>query len=85
MARCVGGERWEVSERIVTEVAAVEGVDPVDLPPLYSTVDPEALERLSTSASDDTPVRVEFPYAGVDLLIEYSDDVTVTVRPTGID
>lgn len=85
MARCVGGERWEVSERIVTDVAAVVGVDPIDLPPLYSTADPEALERLSTTASDDTPISVEFPYAGVNLLIEYSDDITVTVRPADVD
>lgn len=42
------GER--ASEAVITAVAAVAGRKPVDLPPLYEAVDPDALDSLVAHA-----------------------------------
>lgn len=36
-----------LATRVVNAVASVDGVDPVDLEPLYDYIDPEILVRLS--------------------------------------
>ena len=60
-------------EQIVDEVADTTGADPLELPPLYEAVDPEAIEALTEHAGADSDLRVEFSYA----------DCTVTVRADG--
>lgn len=43
---------------ITYAIAALEGIDPRDVdPPLHDVVDPEALERLITSATGDARAR----------------------------
>lgn len=51
---------------IVDEVAERSGRDSLDLPPLYDSVDPEALERLVETMSAG---EVSFPYAGYDVTV----------------
>ena len=71
------------SSAVVSAVAAVAGTSPVEMPPLYSVVDPDALETLvdgpavSRRSSSDT--HVSFPYNGYDVTV--CDDGTVTVEP----
>ena len=42
----VSCKAFSPSETIVLEIAKRTGVDPGDLPPLYESFDPEALDRL---------------------------------------
>ena len=46
---------------VVARVAAREGRDPTALPPLYESIDPDAVAAVLESAAD---ARVRFEYAG---------------------
>lgn len=63
---------------IVEAVAAVTNRAPTAMPPLYETVDPEALADLVTSARD-RPVEVSFAYEGCQVSV--SSDRRVVVEP----
>lgn len=67
-----------MSERIVETVAVREGVDPVDLqPPLYETIDTEALDALFAAADGEVrSLVVEFTYCGHEVRVT-PDDVAV--------
>ncbi|SFC40622.1 hypothetical protein SAMN05444422_10814 [Halobiforma haloterrestris] len=71
-----------VCERIVTAVATLEDADPAELPPLFDAVDPDALTAVfSTTESGTTRTgRVEFPYAGYRITVEFDDEPVVTVE-----
>lgn len=72
------------SRAIIEEVAAQEGVDPVDLDvPLFETIDPEALDTLVETADtgySDTTLLLEFTYYGYDVGV--SSDGAVSVSRT---
>ncbi|MCU4743198.1 hypothetical protein OB955_05595 [Halobacteria archaeon AArc-m2/3/4] len=72
----------DVSDRIVAEVASRDGVDPIELPPLFDAVDPDALDVLfAPKANGETRQgRVWFPYAGYDVTIEYDGELAVTIE-----
>lgn len=75
------GSGPSVAAEIVEQVASAKGVDHSDLPPLYETLDPAALDRLVASlhASDiDGPTVLAFRYAGYRVAIAPDGDVTVT-------
>ncbi|MCL9814321.1 HalOD1 output domain-containing protein [Natranaeroarchaeum aerophilus] len=57
------------AEAVVSLVAETGDRDPLDLPPLYDAVDPEALDRLCARTSD-SELRVSFEYAGYTVLVE---------------
>ena len=62
----------DLSETIVNIVADFEGVDPAELtPPLYSVIDPDALEALFASTDSDGPPHghVSFRYRGYDVRV----------------
>lgn len=59
----------EPSVRVVTAVAAAKGIDPRECPPLYRSVDPEALDGLLTGRAG-TSSRVSFEYAGYDVTVD---------------
>ncbi|QPV62522.1 hypothetical protein I7X12_17590 [Halosimplex litoreum] len=65
---------------VLETVAAAERVDPVDLPPLSDTVDPEALNDLFRPAAvgRGSP-RVAFEYCGYEVTVDGPD--TVAVEP----
>lgn len=63
----------DITETILSEVADEEGVDPLELEPLYTSVDPEALQALWEPPSDVN--RVEFEYAGYEVIIEDENHV----------
>jgi hypothetical protein len=65
------------SEVVLEAVAAVERTDPIDLtPPLYTAVDPEALDAVV--AFLDRSGRIEFDYRGHRVTV---DCFGVNVRP----
>ncbi|GAA0660482.1 HalOD1 output domain-containing protein [Natronoarchaeum mannanilyticum] len=71
-----------LTERIVESTTDVAGADPLDLPPLYDAVDPDALEALYDRDGADGP-EVEFTYAGCGVTVRGDGSVSVTPEPIG--
>lgn len=63
----------DITETIISEVADEEGVDPLELEPLYNAVDADALQSLCEPPSDVN--RVEFEYVGYEVIIEDGNQV----------
>lgn len=70
-----------VHERIVTGVAALEGVDPLSLPPLFDAVDPDALTALFATTESGGPRsgHVGFTYVDHRITIEFDETDTPVV------
>lgn len=66
----------DVSDTIVLTVAAYSNRATDDLPPLFRTLDPDALDALVDSIDDG---RLTFPYA--DHLVTVLADGTVSIEP----
>lgn len=66
-----------VPEVVVQKVASQEEVPPTDLPSLYHTIDPDALNAMIRSMSDDDGV-VKFQYAGCFVTVNGDGIVSVT-------
>ncbi|MFC4543914.1 HalOD1 output domain-containing protein [Halosolutus amylolyticus] len=62
--------RSSPSIEIINRVAEMEGQDPMDLPPLYDIVDPDALDRLAESS------KIQFEYIGYNITV---DSGTITI------
>ncbi|WP_126662714.1 HalOD1 output domain-containing protein [Haloterrigena salifodinae] len=65
---------------IIERVAALDGTDPLSLPPLYDAVDPDALDSLFQSSSTDGPQTtgaVQFTYYGYDVRVDADGDIVV--------
>ena len=62
------GESTSPSEAVVDVVAAVEATDPVDMPPLFHAVDPDALDSLVSSVGEDS-LCISFAYDGHDVAV----------------
>jgi hypothetical protein len=77
-----GGE-YTASEVVIEAVAAATGRDPMELPPLYRTVDPEAVDALFGGADGDPErdVFLSFTYAGAAVTVD--DGGELTARPRG--
>ena len=58
-----GYEHASLSTAIVLEIADRSGRAVTDLPVLYDTINPEALDRIAASG-DGHPVSISFEYAG---------------------
>ncbi|WP_247003567.1 HalOD1 output domain-containing protein [Halosolutus gelatinilyticus] len=74
------GDSNSIVVAIVDTVATVTNSDPISLPPLFATVDPEALAALVTSAREG-PIEVNFSYE--DCRVTVSSHGTVVVEPPG--
>lgn len=71
-----------VSTAIVSAVADAEGVSPLDLRPLATVVDPDALNGMVASMAgqpDDTGI-VEFAYSGYDVTVTRDGRVDLDER-----
>jgi hypothetical protein len=62
-----------VSQEIVELVAASEDIDPLELPPLSETIDPDALDRLFRNTSG----RLTFEYQSHTVTVEGNGGVEV--------
>lgn len=66
---------------IIDLISDLEGVDPVELsPPLYSVIEPKALDTLYHSASGDTPQtssHVQFEYCGYEIRVQSDGEITI--------
>lgn len=69
-----------LSTAILSEVAAREGVDPIDVsPPIYTVIDPDALEKLFSGGTGGF-TSVEFTYADHRISIRGDDVVRIEVE-----
>lgn len=73
-----------VGEAIVTEIADVKGVSPLDVsPPLYDAIDPDALEAVIASMQSqptEPAGRLQFAYSGFDVTVTEDGGVSVASR-----
>ncbi|MEY7851462.1 HalOD1 output domain-containing protein [Natrarchaeobius sp. A-rgal3] len=68
------------SYRVVETVARKEGVSPTELsPPLFSVVDPDALDSLVQAGSDSNPEEVEIEFTYLDYVVQIRNDPTVSI------
>jgi hypothetical protein len=67
---------------VVRAIAAVKGVEPTGVDPLYDFIDPDALDAMfdGTTGTSERDIRVSFRID--DLEIEVSGDRRITVCPT---
>ena len=75
-----------VSEAVVLAVSAIQGRDPVSLPPLGAVIDPESLNRIFDTQLDGVPRtggRVSFTYADCHVTIDNGE--YMSVDPIGSD
>jgi hypothetical protein len=77
---CGSHSDLQYSEEVVRAVAAHDGVDETELPPLYDALDPDALDTVLASARDNGRGRASaaFEYAGHRIVV--TDDRTVTIE-----
>lgn len=78
-----GSNGRTATDAVIATVSAAAGAGPLELPPIYAAVDPDALDRLfdSPSADPGSPhCSVTFEYA--DHLVTVDDGGTVAVEPT---
>lgn len=74
------------SEAVVAAVAQHTGTDPISLEPLYTAVDPDALDALfgfGRPGVDRSSTRVTFTYCGCEVTV--SGDGTVRVSESGVE
>ena len=75
--RLSGSSETAPSYRVVRAVAIREGTDPESLePPLYSVLDPEALDAL-IAREPDRDLRLSFTYCGYTVVVDGDGTVTV--------
>lgn len=69
----------EMSETVVTAVAEAKGINPLDLEPLYSVIDPDALNSMFCPSVGTPPAQIElsFSMAGCEVVIHGDGEVAV--------
>lgn len=70
-----------LSMAVVKLVADAEGVQPTALRPLYSAIDPDALDSLFEQSTEGGPSflgQVQFRYHGYDVCVDENGRVTLT-------
>lgn len=77
-------EKRSTSEEVIRAVAEETGTDPTEVGPLYHVIDPDALDRLfaPTGRTSRSNGRVEFTFAGCDVVVRGTDEIEVTERTT---
>lgn len=68
--------RDQLGIKVVNRISEHEGVDPIDLPPLYEEIDLETLELLFKNTSQH--LYVGFNYLGYRISIDGEDTITIT-------
>ncbi|WP_049926454.1 HalOD1 output domain-containing protein [Halopiger goleimassiliensis] len=73
-----------ISMAVVDAVAARRSVDPVELPPLYEWIDPEAIDALFGSSTTEEGRRLEFVYDGHGITIDDTSTLRILVDGTPV-
>lgn len=69
-------ESHSPSEQVIRAVAEREGAEPIDLPPLFDAVDPDALDRMA-----EADVTISFEYVSYTVSVHGGKQRSVTVQP----
>lgn len=67
------------AEAVIDALAEASGVEPVDLPPLYDVVDPEALDRLFRDRDDEGALGRVLAFSVEDWNVFVADDGSIRV------
>lgn len=76
-------ESNSASERVIDTIATAESVDPVELDPLYTTIDPDVLDSLFHSQQDSSSepsapsAEMRFEYQGYAVRVTAGGQVSV--------
>ena len=76
-------EEDSISLHIINCIAEREHTDPLELPPLYDVVDPDALDDLFASGRQNGTAqsgRVEFQYNGYTIIVEFGTEPEIAVK-----
>lgn len=74
------GEKPSIA--VISAVSEHAGVEPLELPPLYDSVDADALDALFASlAAKTTPTTFRFHFDGHLVTVSGADDFSVRVEP----
>ena len=79
--RADGGQDEPLERRIITHVAAQKNVNPTTLAPLYTVINPDALETLFAPQIDGTPRpggQIQFDYSGYHITVTSEGDIQST-------
>lgn len=70
----------DISDTVVTAVATATGTDPLELDPLYTVVDPDALDGMfqPSIGAPPTDLEVRFSMAGCQVTVHADGEVAVT-------
>lgn len=78
-------ETEQISRAVVETVAEADSVDPIDLTPLYTAIDPDALEALFRprlgSAGDAVSGEIRFSYHGYEVRVTAAGEVSLADTP----
>lgn len=69
-----------LSDRIVRDVSSAAGCDPLELPPLFGSIDPDALDATIRTVSDGA---VSFRFAGYDVNVDSDGEIELTELSSG--
>lgn len=71
------------SQAIARAVAAVEGVSQTELPPLYETIEPDALDAFFDvpQSTSDAERRVSFSYLNYEIDVHQRGEIVLTEAP----
>jgi hypothetical protein len=64
------------SEGVVEAMCAVSNIEPTSLDPLYSVIDPDALDTIFESGFSGNPT-VKFQYNGREVMVENGREITI--------
>lgn len=64
--------------QVIQTVAETTSTDPLELPPLYDTIDPDALDSL---VEDMTTGTISFNYTGLDITVHSDGTVIINDPP----
>lgn len=67
----------ELATKVVEAVAAVEGVDPMEIGPLNDAVDPDCLSRLFPPRSEEGQGYVAFTFSGHAVTVDSEGTIVV--------
>lgn len=66
---------------LVELVSSTTGKDPLELPPLFDAIDPEAVQRTLQSGAGNA-TKVSFHYAGCEIVVTDDRELFVLERPS---
>lgn len=69
-----------LTDTVVTAVADAKGVDPLDVEPLHSAIDPDALDAIFQPRIGSPPTSLELTFTldGCEVLVQADGEVVVT-------